>query len=380
MASISLKRRSSLDSRISVRLYGGFSRCGDRHALLDGEPTLPLGKIFKVLIARGEAVQRANLATQQALMGLTPETDWQTVSTANPNWRDLFAALCDSPPEIALLDALIEAYGLTPHDGVLKSLALKLQLQVPMKPYRVDFLINDKIIVEVDGKTYHSSRDAVKRDLGRDEYFRSKGFAVIRIPAQDIFADVQGAVTKITRSSELRPQRTSESAVKPKRFTLSDALSGIGKAISDVNSFVEKAQVNAQIGQGALAEQREAFYRETKAIDRAISVALKQRDGDRYRAQSADHAAWYDAAHDRQGPSYPAKPIPEFRAPAATNDPEKDAALRRAFTLLVQERSKYFLGIREQMRADAALSAAVSDKLCREGRTTLWNAITPATD
>jgi len=344
---------------------------------LFGENALPIGKIFKVLIARGEAVQRANLATQQALLGLTPETDWQTVTTANPNWLDLFDDLCDSPPEIELLHAFVESYGLTPHDGTLQSRILKLRLQVPMKPYRVDFLINDKIIVEVDGKTYHSSEHSVKRDLGRDNYFHGQGFAVIRIPAQDIFADAQAAVAKIMRSSELKLNPPPQSAVKSKPFNLSDALAGIGKAISDVNSFVEQAQVTAKVGKDALAEQREAFYRESKAIDRAISVALKRRDGERYRAQSADHAAWYDAAQPQQGPSHFAKPLPEFRAPAATDDPEQDAALQRAFALLVQERSKYFLRIRDRMRADAALSATVRDKLCREGRTTLWNAITP---
>lgn len=165
---------------------------------------------------------------------------------------------------------------------------------------------------------------------------------------------------------------------KPKNFSLDVVLGNVGKAISDVNSIVEKAQITSQVGQDALAEQQQAFYRERKLIDRAIVVVLRRLDGEKYRAQSIEHAAWYDAAHMQRMPSRPAKAIPAFKAPTASVTPLQDAALQRAFALIEQERAIYFEKVREQMRADARLSKMVEDKLCGEGRTTLWNLIAPA--
>ena len=45
---------------------------------------------------------------------------------------------------------------------------------------RVDFLIEGFLIVEVDGFAFHSSREAMRRDLGRNNASTLAGFAVLR--------------------------------------------------------------------------------------------------------------------------------------------------------------------------------------------------------
>ncbi|WP_443018997.1 endonuclease domain-containing protein [Sphingobium sp. MI1205] len=45
--------------------------------------------------------------------------------------------------------------------------------------YRADFLVDDKLVVEIDGATYHSSPEAVARDRQRDEDMRREGYTVL---------------------------------------------------------------------------------------------------------------------------------------------------------------------------------------------------------
>lgn len=138
-----------------------------------GNISLPLRKIFGALIARSEAVQQANLAMQQALLGLTPDTDWRTVSSNTPNWQKLFLALCESPPEEMFLAEMIDLYGLQPNRGDLESSLFKIGLQVSIGNYRVDFLINDRFVIEIDGKTYHSDpKSRIRKFLNFDKALR----------------------------------------------------------------------------------------------------------------------------------------------------------------------------------------------------------------
>ncbi len=41
-----------------------------------------------------------------------------------------------------------------------------------------------KLVVEIDGETWHGSPDAKERDAARDEIIRAEGYTVLRIPAK----------------------------------------------------------------------------------------------------------------------------------------------------------------------------------------------------
>ena len=64
---------------------------------------------------------------------------------------------------------------------------ITLELQFPIDKCRADFLINDCLIVEIDGAAYHTSKEAVARDARRDKYIRRQGFHILRIPAKYLF-------------------------------------------------------------------------------------------------------------------------------------------------------------------------------------------------
>ena len=105
---------------------------------------------------------------------------------------------CESPAEEAFLDAMVEAFELRTGPGSIEGSGLRLRNQVGMGQFRVhksdsswqyraDFLIDDHLVVEIDGATYHSSPEALERDRKRDADLRRDGYSVLRIPAQVVF-------------------------------------------------------------------------------------------------------------------------------------------------------------------------------------------------
>lgn len=161
-------------------------------------------------------------------------TRW-TVSPTDPDWKSYFLQSCESPAETAFLEAMITAYDLQPEAGKLRGGGLTLDPQygvppyTPFPKYRLDFLANDWLDIEIDGAEYHSSEEAIASDRIRDEFMRARGWDVLRIPAKVVFRSPQEAVRRVrdriatripggttsrTRSVP-RPERESEDAPRP---------------------------------------------------------------------------------------------------------------------------------------------------------------------
>ena len=74
---------------------------------------------------------------------------------------------------------------------------LKFRRQHPIGPYVADFYcVEKKLVIEVDGGV-HALGDNPARDARRDDWLRSRGFAIIRIPAAEIRDNVEGVVAGI---------------------------------------------------------------------------------------------------------------------------------------------------------------------------------------
>ena len=126
----------------------------------------------------GVGHRQISLAIQRELATATPGTT---------NWKELFTEACDSPAEVAFLEAAVQDMGLLPHRGALKSDMFSLTMQGDFKFYRVDFILNGSLIIEIDGATYHSSPEAQESDKARDAYFETIGYTTLRVPAKDVF-------------------------------------------------------------------------------------------------------------------------------------------------------------------------------------------------
>jgi very-short-patch-repair endonuclease len=114
-----------------------------------------------------------------------------------------YHAICGSEPERILLTELIASGCLSPgtRNTMVGEYTLALQAQLGM--HRVDFLVNNRLVVEVDGHQWH--KDRFYEDRERDQYLIERGYTVIRFPARQVFRDPKSCVVKIERS--LRQQR-----------------------------------------------------------------------------------------------------------------------------------------------------------------------------
>ncbi len=63
---------------------------------------------------------------------------------------------------------------------------LPVRSNVNIQGYEVDFLLDDRVVVEVDGY-HHLSRDGQKRDARKDRQLRHLGYRVYRIPAEHVW-------------------------------------------------------------------------------------------------------------------------------------------------------------------------------------------------
>ncbi|MER9337414.1 endonuclease domain-containing protein [Mesorhizobium sp. M0293] len=115
---------------------------------------------------------------------------------------------CESPAEEAFFDAMVSAYGMTVGPGCIKGDGIQLRTQIGLgqlrigrgsawRQFRGDFLIDDKLVVEIDGATWHGSPDAMARDAARDEVIHAETYTVLRIPASVVFATPAEAVRRV---------------------------------------------------------------------------------------------------------------------------------------------------------------------------------------
>lgn len=103
---------------------------------------------------------------------------------ADPEWRMYYESQCESPAEEAFLKAMIDSHNMKPGDDALVGNGIRLDMQIEVSPYRLDFVANRTHIIEIDGAAWHSSPEAIERDRIRDEYMIAKGYKVLRIPAK----------------------------------------------------------------------------------------------------------------------------------------------------------------------------------------------------
>ncbi|KAA2211254.1 endonuclease domain-containing protein [Teichococcus oryzae] len=204
------------------------------------------------------------------------------VTAADSDWKAPFLEFCESPAEATFLETVISAYRLLPEKGILKGSGLSLELQVEKKPYRLDFLADGWLAVEIDGATYHSSPEAVAADAVRDDALRFQGFTVLRIPATIVFRDKAETIRRLRTALLLGPQQRpgpislpkpapATATVLPAAAPMSAVSQSFGQHLNAANSAVEAFNRKLDIEaarQQASGPARIAFEMEKAAITR----------------------------------------------------------------------------------------------------------------
>ena len=79
----------------------------------------------------------------------------------------------------------------------LRELSVRFRRQAPVGPYVADFICHRaSLVIEVDGGV-HELTDVALRDLRRDAWFESQGYATLRVSTREVEADLDGIVTRI---------------------------------------------------------------------------------------------------------------------------------------------------------------------------------------
>ena len=110
-----------------------------------------------------------------------------------------------SPPEIRLWSELRKGPG-----------GFKFRRQHPAGPYVLDFVcLAARVVLEIDGDAHDRLRQAYL-DEGRDEWLMTQGFHTLRIPAAEVFRNINGTVSWIEQTCRSRqPLHLSPSASGP---------------------------------------------------------------------------------------------------------------------------------------------------------------------
>ena len=204
---------------------------------------------------------------------------------SDPEWSSYIEEHCESPAETAFLRAMIRAFGLKPVGGVLTGSGLRLDFQVEEGCYRVDFLADQWLVIEIDGAAYHSSDEAIARDKSRDEYFESLGYSVLRIPAKVVFATPEEAVRRVRSALQVGKRPRPAQIRKSGWQRLSETMSSISNGIEDANEHTRRSRVVRL----ELEPARSAFELEKLVIESAIRSARRELSQEDWLCRQDEH-------------------------------------------------------------------------------------------
>ena len=72
---------------------------------------------------------------------------------------------------------------------------IKFRFQVPYDSFILDFLCPSyKLIIEVDGESHKFSKE---RDQERDDYFKAKGYEILRVKNEEVLENTDNVLEKI---------------------------------------------------------------------------------------------------------------------------------------------------------------------------------------
>lgn len=84
-------------------------------------------------------------------------------------------------------------------------------------PYTADYIVNDKVIIELDGPN-HQMVSRGKHDARRDEYLKRMGYEIIRIPIWALSIDTAAIIDVIREASVVvKPTRKGKVKNGPRR-------------------------------------------------------------------------------------------------------------------------------------------------------------------
>lgn len=73
----------------------------------------------------------------------------------------------------------------------------EIQSQAVIGIYKVDFLVSDKYVVEIDGHEFHKTKEQRETDYKRERYLIKRGYIPIRFTGTEVFLEADKCVQEV---------------------------------------------------------------------------------------------------------------------------------------------------------------------------------------
>lgn len=271
---------------------------------------------------------------------------------------------CESPAELAFLNAMINAYELKSGNGGLEGNGLRLESQKGLGKirtsrsrswyeYRADFVIDERLIVEIDGAAFHSSPEAILRDRKRDSDLAREGYHTLRLRAKDVFRapleaiatveDARLALQNGNRLSELNKIEAELDHAEPETKTENTHHN------SRLTKFLGEVERRSKIAHAEIALE--------KAIDTLLSDIENLVCGAMAAAAAQAPPDKFSADERRKTSAFWLKEMAQALQQELNDTSKKKAECLAAFDAIAQTDERYLFEWRIGQRIDAHLSA-----------------------
>jgi very-short-patch-repair endonuclease len=294
----------------------------------------------------------------------------ERIRVDDPQWPRFVEEHCESPAETKFLKAVIDAFGLKPQNGSLSGGGLQIDFQVEEGSYRVDFLANRWLVVEIDGATYHSSPEAQARDRVRDLYFEGLGYSILRIPAKTVFDHPQEALKRLRSALAVGKRQTEPSPPQKTGFQrLRETGSSLGRGVATLNEYVarelakEKALSEARL---VVAQEREVIELAIKSAETQLHIQEKVERDEEFERIFKQTWEEIDSLFDEPKQTSTIV-VPDFPALPTHSDALTANSIKEEYEVLHQARRSLFEQTRGKLRAEPRLKPLMEEALAEIG-------------
>jgi len=100
---------------------------------------------------------------------------------------------------------------------------IKFKQQYKIGKYRVDFFYPEKdLIVEIDGKSFHTSPSQIEYDEKRHRWLMNKGYVILRFSAREIYYNCNECIDKVKKFLGMEKEEAKKKSLPPSGISIGD--------------------------------------------------------------------------------------------------------------------------------------------------------------
>lgn len=89
------------------------------------------------------------------------------------------------------------------YDAFIEEICEEIESGVVIGPYKVDFLYETNIVIEIDGHEAHKTKEQRDKDYKRERYLQREGYVVVRFTGTEVFLDAASCAKDVSAIHEV---------------------------------------------------------------------------------------------------------------------------------------------------------------------------------